>query len=230
MSAPGVPQPLPTPVWHMYRALVGVGLVCGLLIVTVYETTRPIIQRNKVEARQRAVFDVLPGAATTRTYRWSKGGAFAAVPADSEGEGLAFAGFDGAGALVGVAIEASGMGYQDVVRVLYGYSVERAAIIGTRVLESRETPGLGDRVESDPQWLRNFERLDVALSDDGGSLLHPIEFTKSGQKQHPWQIDGITGATVTSRAIADMLARSAAVWIARVAAHRTDFRAEDRPR
>ena len=37
-------------VWHMYRAMVGVGLVCGLLIVVVFELTRPVIDRNKAEA------------------------------------------------------------------------------------------------------------------------------------------------------------------------------------
>ena len=37
----------------MYRALVGVGLLCGLLIVSVYEITRPVIARNRAEALER---------------------------------------------------------------------------------------------------------------------------------------------------------------------------------
>ena len=41
-------------VWPMYRAMVGVGLGCGLLIVAVYQLTRPIIERNEAEALQRA--------------------------------------------------------------------------------------------------------------------------------------------------------------------------------
>ena len=48
-------------VWHMYRAMVGIGMLCGLLIVAVFELTRPVIERNKAEALQRAIFQVLPG-------------------------------------------------------------------------------------------------------------------------------------------------------------------------
>ena len=61
---------------------------------------------------------------------------------------LVFAGYDDNDQLVGLAIEAQAMGYQDVIRLIYGYSFEAQAIIGIRVLESRETPGLGDRIEN----------------------------------------------------------------------------------
>ena len=37
----------PTPVLKMYRALVGVGTLCGLLIVTVFVLTLPIIEQNQ---------------------------------------------------------------------------------------------------------------------------------------------------------------------------------------
>jgi len=36
-------------------------------------------------------------------------------------------------------------------------------------------------------------------------VAHPIEFTKHGRKEHPWQVDGITGATISSDAIANLL-------------------------
>lgn len=216
-----------TPVWPMYRTLVSVGLACGLLIVSAYELTRPIIQRNKIAARQAAVLQVLPGAHASRTFRVDEAGAVTPVPPESEGEGLVFAGFDAQRRLVGLAIEAQGMGYQDVVRVLYGYSFEQQAVIGFRVLESRDTPGLGDRVETDPAFLRNFEHLDVSLGADGKALAHPVEFVKQGLKVSPWQVDGITGATITSRAVALMIARSAATWIPRVAARRAEFRPEE---
>ena len=44
----------PPSTWHMYRAMVGIGLLCGVLIVAVFELTRPVIERNKAEALQRA--------------------------------------------------------------------------------------------------------------------------------------------------------------------------------
>lgn len=221
-----VQLPPPTPVWHLYRTLVGIGVICGLLIVAAYQFTLPIIRHNKIEARKLAVLEVLPGAVQARTFRPFADGNYAAVADDSEGEDLAFAGFDAEHRLVGVAVAAHGNGYQDEVRVLYGYSFEQQAIIGIRILESRETPGLGDRAETDPDFLANFVRLDVGLDDSGATLRHQIEFQKHGQKQQPWQIDGITGATVTSSAIARMLRQSAAAVVPQLYRHRADFRLE----
>lgn len=216
----------PSPnIWHMYRAMVGVGLLCGLLIVLVFELTRPVIERNKAEALQRAIFHVLPTARSSAAFRLEGTGGFEAL----EGEGtssdrLVYAGYDEQQRLIGIAIEAQGMGYQDVIRVLYGYSFEQGAVIGIRVLESKETPGLGTRIETDPDFLKNFERLEVTLTDDLSGLAHPIVFVKEGEKEQPWQIDGITGATISSAAIADILSQSTAYWIPRVRKHLDDFR------
>jgi electron transport complex protein RnfG len=216
-------RPPPPNTWHMYRALVGVGLLCGLLIVTAYELTRPVIERNQAEALRRAIFQVLPSARTSTPFRLGDAGAFEAV-AGAPGDGASVhACWDEAQRLVGFAIEAHGMGYQDVVRLLYGYSLDADAITGVRVLESRETPGLGDKIETDAAFLANFERLDVSLTGDGAQLAHPIEFVKPGAKQHPWQIDGITGATVSSTAVADILRKSAARWIPQIRRRLDDF-------
>jgi len=211
-------------VWPMYRAMVGVGLACGLLIVGVFEWTAPVIERNRAEALQQAIFRVLPAAATTRGFRSNADDGFEPVPDGTRNDGsLVYAGYDASGGLVGVAIEAEGMGYQDVIRVLYGYSVAEQAIAGLQVLESRETPGLGDKIETDAAFLQNFERLDVSLNEDRSALLHPIEFVKQGSKEHPWQVDGITGATISSTAIAEILGGSASYWVPRVRQKLDDF-------
>lgn len=208
---------------RIYGVVLGVGVACSLAIVSVHELTGPIIQRNKVAMRQRAILDVLPAAVTSAAFQLDESGSLQSVSADAGGEDLLFAGFNEQDDLVGLAIETKGMGYQDYIRVLYGYSFDADAIIGIRVLESRETPGLGDRIETDEDFLRNFDQLDVSLNADGTELAHPIKFVKPGQKSAPWQIDGISGATISSRAIAEMLRDSAALWIPRVRPRRTDF-------
>lgn len=214
----------PTSVWHMYRAMVGIGLVCGLLIVTVFELTRPVIERNKAEALQRAIFRVLPQASSSKTFRLEDEERFVPLEGKADGAQLVYAGYDDAQELVGIAVEAQGMGYQDVIRVIYGYSFTENALVGIQVLESKETPGLGDRIESDPEFLENFVRLDVSLTDDGSSIAHPIETVKHGKKEHPWQVDGITGATISSVAIGNLLSRSTGYWIPRIRARLDDFR------
>lgn len=206
---------------RIYGVVLSVGVCCSFAIVTTYEMTRPIIQRNKIAARQRAILDVLPGATTIAAYRLDESSdRFQPTSSDA---GIVFAGFDGDSKLVGLAFETRGMGYQDFIRLLYGYSPDAQAIIGIRVLESRETPGLGDRIETDADFLGNFDELDVTLTEDGSQLVHAIEFVKPGTKSVRWEIDGITGATISSRAIAGMLSESTAYWIPHVHGRMNDF-------
>ena len=208
--------PAQSPAGPMLRAMAGVGLLCGLLIVSAFLLTRPTIERNRAEALERAVFEVLPSAQTSRTFSWSESRRFSPlepqVPADGP---VVHAGYAD-GRLVGIAIEASGMGYQDLIRVLYGYAPEQQAVVGLHVLESRETPGLGTRIETDPAFRANFQRLDVSLTADLDRIANPIEAVKPGEKQSPWEIDGITGATISAKAIADILRHSTEIWIPRI--------------
>ncbi len=224
LEAPLAPQPS---VFKMYRSLVGVGVLCGLLIVSVFELTKPIIKENRRVALQQAVFKVIPDATESKTFRYTRDGTFDPLPegesADGPQDKLAYAGYDDSGRLVGLALEAQGMGYQDVITILYGYSFEKDAIVGIKVLESKETPGLGDKIETDPTFLANFEALDVSLNAAGDALAHPIEAVKSGEKENPWEIDSITGATISSKAISQMLRDNAAQWIPIIERREADF-------
>jgi electron transport complex protein RnfG len=207
----------------MYRAMVGVGVVCGLLIVSVYQVTLPVIEQNKAEALQAAILHVLPEARVSTTFRLDEAGGFEALDGESQGAARIYAGYDENDKLVGLAVEAQGMGYQDVIRLIYGYSYADDAIIGVQVLDSKETPGLGDRIETDPGFLENFQQLDVSLLDDQSNLANPIVAVGHGKKTHPWEIDGITGATISSKAIADILNRSAEHWVPQIESNLQDF-------
>ncbi len=211
------------PIWPMYRALVGIGLLCGFLIVSAFALTKPIIAKNRAEALQAAIFEVLPAATSSASFDWQADGSFTeAVPGQAAEERL-HAGYDGDGRLVGLAIEAHGMGYQDMVALLYGYSPEAQTIVGIKVLESRETPGLGTRIETDPGFLANFVALDVRLNAEGTGPLHTVEHVKPGKKTDPWQIDTISGATISSVAVTDILAASSAAWGPRIQPRKGDF-------
>ncbi|MBI1352876.1 MAG: FMN-binding protein [Acidobacteria bacterium] len=206
--------------WPLYRAMVGVGLLCGGLIVTVFELTKPVIARNQAEALQAAVFQVLPGVASSRAFRYADPDGFRPLePGAPADETVVHAGYDASGAFVGVAVEASGMGYQDVIRLLYGYSPVQQRIVGLRVLESKETPGLGDKIQSDAAFAENFDSLDAQLDAASAALAHSIVAVKHGAKTQPWQIDGITGATISSNAVANALNRSVSAWAPRIQAH-----------
>lgn len=195
----------PTSAWQLYRAMVGVGLVCGTLIVGAYLATLNTIAANRAELLQRAIFQVLPGATNYQEI--------------DVGETV-YAGFDGNGNLSGLAIPAQGMGYQDVIHILYGYDPSRQQIIGLQVLESKETPGLGDRIEKDPVFLANFAALDVSINSTGDALAQALLLVKPGKKTRPWEIDSISGATISSAAIARMVSESSEKMVPLIYARR----------
>lgn len=206
-GAPTLAAPLPNS-WHMVRALGGVGILCSLLIVLTFQATLPIITQNKAEALEQAIFKVLPGATQKAAFAISGDGQLSPFAGESEGERLIFVGYDESGALVGVALEAVGQGFQEAIRILYGYAPARQVVVGMEVLESRETPGLGDKIMKDANFLANFAALDVALNAGGNGLENPVVAVKFGQKKNPWEVDGITGATISSKAVADIIRTS----------------------
>ena len=204
--------------YKMLRAMVGIGILCALLIVLTYDVTLERIADNKAAALDRAIFEVVPGMVDKKDVILDANGSLVAGPDIPEGGRVIYAGYDSAGSMVGVAVEASGQGFADILRVLYGYDLKKQAIVGFYVLESKETPGLGDKIEKDAGFLANFEALDVAVSEDGQQLKNPIVAVKHGEKNSPWEIDCITGATISSRAISGILNESTTSWIPRIKA------------
>lgn len=193
--------------FRLITTMGGIGLVCGVLIVLTFQMTFPVIERNKAAALERAVFDVVPGAESKVTFLVAGDELERAEAGAADGEAI-YACYDGEGRLAGVAVEASGQGFQETIRLIYGYSPEKEAIIGMKVLESKETPGLGDKIGKDPRFLANFDSLSVRLGGAGGAAPETILLVKPGQKTESRQIEAITGATISSRAVADILESS----------------------
>jgi electron transport complex protein RnfG len=191
----------------MLFAMVGIGIISALLIVTTYELTLPRVQRLKAEALEKAIFKVLPGTVNTQAFGVSKQRELFKMQEDDKPETTIYAGYDKNDRITGYAIEASGQGYADIIRILYGYSPDKEVLIGFQVLESKETPGLGDKIEKEPHFVNNFKALDVSLSNKG-EIKNKVITVKQGEKQSPWEIDGITGATISSRAIGNIIGTS----------------------
>lgn len=206
-TAPEMPSPL-----RLIATLGLIAMLSGLVIVLIYEVTLESIARNHRDALERAVQDVLPGteAQIGLAVREDQ---LHVLQEDELDEADFFAGFDASGQLLGVAITGVARGYADDIRVLYGYSPTTQEIIGFRVLQSSETPGLGDKIENDPRFLANFEALDVQLDESGDALVNPVIAVSEGAKEHPWEIDGITGATVSSAAVGRAIRESAEQWL-----------------
>ena len=160
------PQPQKqTSAAEMYRAIVGIGALCALVIVGVFQGTAARIRDNQARFLAAAISEVLPATAGTVEVVIDDAGRLAR--ADAPGPLPVFLAYDRDGELAGAVVTAEGMGYQDIVRVLYSYSFERDAIVGMKVLETKETPGLGDKIETEPHFVANFEALDASLDASG---------------------------------------------------------------
>jgi electron transport complex protein RnfG len=59
-----------------------------------------------------------------------------------------------------------------------------------KVLESKETPGLGDKIEKDQVFVGQFSGAQP-----------PLVGVKKGKRSGPREVDMITGATISSKAV-----------------------------
>lgn len=82
-------------------------------------------------------------------------------------------------------------GYSGAIKLLVAFNVN-GAIAGVRVLEHKETPGLGDKIElRKDDWILSFNGLTVSGPDD----------KRWAVKRDGGQFDAFTGATITPRAV-----------------------------
>lgn len=206
-DATTTPQPPTTPSFAMIRTLGLASTISGLLIVLVFKWTLPYREENQRRSTETAIFYVLPQAVTQLSFTLTTDGLKPTSPGLS-GE-VIYATYDAKGTLLGLALPGAGQGYADQIKVLYAYNPNCKCINKVKVLKMADTPGLGDRITTDPKFLENFNALDANLNSNGTELAHPIVAVKHGTKTQPWQIDAISGATISSRGMAKALNSSA---------------------
>ena len=115
MNTPAPAERKPTTAWQMYRAIVGIGAFCALLIVSVYQGTAARIADNKARFLNNAIAGVLPAVDSTVEVALDENGAL--VVASAPASLPAFLGFAEDGELVGAVITAQGMGYADNITI-----------------------------------------------------------------------------------------------------------------
>ena len=195
---------LPPDITSGTRLVATLGLVttlCGALIVAVWQITLPAIAANKKIVLERAVRALVPDAASIIDFDATPLGVRRASGDAAPGTVRFHAAYDAKGALQAIAAEGGARGYTDTVRVLYGYRPACECVFGMKVIQMKETPGIGDNVATDADFLANFDSLDLSLADDLKGLAHAVRGVKHGTKRFAWEIDAISGATITSKAI-----------------------------
>ena len=111
------------------------------------------------------------------------------------------------GKWIGTAVETfSNKGFSGKIRIMVGFNPD-GSICDIAVLEHKETPGLGDRIEKKKSldkktglsWSNQFKgknpsQKELRVSKDGG------------------EIDAMTASTITSRAFCDAVNRAGKAW------------------
>jgi electron transport complex protein RnfG len=187
MAAPEMPEP--TSALRMILTLGLAGALAGLLIVLVFDATFETIEAHKAEVVRRAVTGVLKNPARYEMHLLGE-------PESAGGQQKVYVGFDGEGDATGVAVEAAEAGFQDVIALIYGFDPRTGKLMGMKVLESKETPGLGDKIEKDLVFVGQFDGARPPLS------------AVKRRTGAPGEIDAISGATISSRAVARIINHS----------------------
>ncbi len=103
------------------------------------------------------------------------------------------------GELLLIVLPVSGAGYQSTIQAMLALEPDLTTIAALTITEQGETPGLGARIE-EQVWQELW--LGKQIADETGQIvISVVRGTASG----PHQVDGISGATVTSNGIANML-------------------------
>ena len=98
-----------------------------------------------------------------------------------------------------VLLPLTGQGYSGRIDAILAIDGDANTIAGIAITNHSETPGLGGRIE-EPSWQASFPGTE--LRDDSGDLRFSVA---RGEAATPYQVDGITGATRTTRGISNMV-------------------------
>lgn len=172
---------------NMVLTLFVVTAVAALALGAVYTATKEPIALAKKKKLEAAIQQVLPAFDTIMAQKVG----------DAEGkDSLQFYYAEDKGTQIGVAVKTyTNKGFSGLVEVMVGF-LDDGTISNTAILSSKETPGLGDK-------------LDVKKSDFPNQFIgkNPATF-KLKVKKDGGDVDAITAATISSRAFCDAVQRA----------------------
>lgn len=167
-------------VLRMLSTLTLIGILSGGLLSQVSNWAAPQIEKHMQEAIRRAIATVHPSG--TRSEK---------VATDAL---ELYKVFDENDQVVGYAMNVTGSGFSDKITLMVGVSKDLETITGIEILKQSDTPGLGAKI-TEPEFKNKFENLRATPK---------IDVIKKGDPA-PNEIQAITAATITSKAVADIV-------------------------
>lgn len=152
--------------------------------------TKPKIEYHRLQSLKAAISEVLP------QYDYYD-------ELESEGTTLYVGRIEDQTEPVGIAFTTQGSGFQGVISMMVGVDPSFTAITGLKVLEQVETPGLGTKIVTDPSNKSN--PLWFPEQFIGVFLFPEITVVKNIKPTTKYEIQAISGATITSKAVVQII-------------------------
>lgn len=174
----------------MIFVLTVITALSGAVLSTWDGITKPKIEYHKLQALKAAISDVIPEHDSYEEMIF--------------GESILYVGkIDGQTNPVGVAFKTEGSGFQGNVSIMVGMEPNFESITGIKVLDQIETPGLGTKIVEDPS---NKENKFWFPEQFAGINVNPeIVVLKNKKPQNNNEVQAISGATISSKAVARIL-------------------------
>ncbi|MFO7446425.1 MAG: FMN-binding protein [Ignavibacteriaceae bacterium] len=161
----------------MILVLTVIGAISAGTLAFVNNWSAPLIASNQKAETEAAIFRVQPEG---EKYEVLKNTGFEVYRViDNQNES------------VGFAMVYSGNGFQGKIRLIAGISEDLEEINALEVLEQSETPGLGSKILDIP-FTDQFKKLKTSPG---------INYIKGKEPESPNEIQAITGATISSKAV-----------------------------
>ncbi len=177
---------------NMTLTLFVVTFVAAAVLGFVHDLTKADIALAKQQAQQQAIESVLPTFDTL-------GDSYKMSPEDSSDSLEFFPAYDANQQLVGVAVKTyTKNGFSGLISIMAGLSPD-GTITGFEVLEHKETPGLGAKMNA---WFKDESKPGQNIIGKSPAT-STFEVSKDGG-----DIDAITASTITSRAFLDAVVRA----------------------
>jgi len=190
-----VTTPRPNPLTYLTDAwlVIGLGGLFGVALAGVHTGLSDRIEENRRNETYSQIPVLAEGAAQDRTVEHS-------FQTDGKTQTV-YQAVSESGETVGWVVPASGQGFADRISLLVGLSASGEEITGIYVLEQKETPGLGDYITDATRFRDQFERKQTDV---------PLTVTKGEVQDREHEIAALTGATISSDAVADIVNRAIA--------------------
>ena len=172
---------------RMILVLTLVGLISGGFLAGVAALTKERIALNVQAEIEEAIKEVVDDAAINQVVHEEK-------------DLLIYRELEEAGELVGYAVQATGVGFQDKITLMFGLDVSLKEITGLTIIDQKETPGLGAKIEDWEAFLRFWENRDAA-----GQLALRKPPTSTIDELLPTEINTITAATISSKKVLEIV-------------------------